>query len=168
MTQSSISTARRLQYAAGYLALGLVADAEAELDAIEGEDRKSDEVLELTIDLHSARQNWDLAVTAAQEYVHRQPDDPKGWISWAFALRRLKSIADAEQILLLAEKRIGSTCALVHYNLACYRCLAGDTAGALEALSLAVQLDPANAKSAVEDADFASIRSDERFTAIVA
>ena len=160
MTQSSISTARRLQYAAGYLALGLVADAEAELDAIEGEDRKSDEVLELTIDLHSARQNWDLAVTAAQEYVHRQPDDPKGWISWAFALRRLKSIADAEQILLLAEKRIGSTCALVHYNLACYRCQLGGTDGAMTRLRTACRMDPHWKAAALNDPDLATLKNE--------
>jgi len=54
------------------------------------------------------------------------------------------------------------------YNLACYRCLAGDAAGSLEALGFAIQLASENAKVAVEDADLASIGSDAKFLAITA
>ncbi len=54
------------------------------------------------------------------------------------------------------------------YNLACYRCVAGDLRGAIEALGFAVRIAPENAKAAVEDSDFAAIRGDERFIAITA
>ncbi|MEO6005862.1 MAG: hypothetical protein ABIZ04_25805 [Opitutus sp.] len=155
-----ISTSRRLQYTEGYLSLGMLDEAAAELDAVTSEDQGSDEVLELTIDLHSARHHWDRAVTAAQEYVRRQPDDPKGWISWAFALRRLTNITDAEQVLLQAESRIGTTCALVHYNLACYRCQLGDRAGALQRLAVACRMEAHWKRAALEDPDLAPLKKE--------
>jgi predicted Zn-dependent protease len=160
MPRPLISTPRRLQYAQGYLALGLMAEAAAELESITVEDRLSDEVLEITIDLHSMRQDWQHAVTAAEEYVRRHPDKPKGWISWAFALRRLKSIPDAELVLLEGEKRIGGTCALIHYNLACYRCQLGDRAGALQRLAIACRMEPHWKTAGLEDPDLASLRDD--------
>ena len=106
------------------------------------------------------QQRWDLAVTAAQEYAQRHPLEPKGWISWAFALRRLKSIPDAELILLEGEKRIGGTCALIHYNLACYRCQLGDRAGALQRLAVACRMDPHWKTAALDDPDLASLKDD--------
>jgi predicted Zn-dependent protease len=160
MTRPLISTSRRLEYAQGYLTLGLVAEATAELEAISAEDRLSDEVLEVTIDLHSMQQQWDLAVIAAQEFARRHPDDPKGWISWAFALRRLKNIPEAELILLEGEKRIGGTCALIHYNLACYRCQLGDRTGALQRLTLACSMEPHWKTAALDDPDLTPLKDE--------
>ena len=158
MTRPPISTARRVEYAQGYLTLGMVAEAASELELIAAEDRRSDDVLEITIDLHSMRQHWELAATAAEEYARRHPDEPKGWIAWAFALRRWKNIPEAEQVLLEAEKRIGVTCGLVHYNLACYRCQLGDTVGALQRLATACRLDPHWKTAALEDPDLAPLK----------
>ena len=107
------------------------------------------------------------AVDAARRVTELAPAWAEGWFELATdykALGRLAEAIDAVARCVKLEPNQGDG----WYNLACYRCLAGDVAGALEALSLAVQLDPTNARSAVEDGDFASIRSDERFIAIVA
>lgn len=160
MTNPPISTARRLEYVQGYLSLGMVNDAAAELDLINARDQESDEVLEITIDLYSMRQDWERAVTAARDYAQRHPGEPKGWISWAFALRRFKSIAEAELVLLQAEQQIGATCALVHYNLACYRCQLGDRAGALHRLARACRMDPHWKSAALKDPDLDPIRDE--------
>jgi tetratricopeptide (TPR) repeat protein len=107
------------------------------------------------------------ALDAALRVTELAPEWPEGWFELATdykALGRLGEAIDAVARCVKLEPNQGDG----WYNLACYRCLAGDTPGALDALSLAVQLDPANARNAVEDGDFASIRSDERFTAIVA
>jgi predicted Zn-dependent protease len=159
MSAPLISTSRRLQYAQGYLALGMLKEAREELAAIEPADQTSDDVLESTIDLHSAAHDWKRAADAAEELTRRQPDDPKGWISWAFATRRLKSIGEAETILLEAEKRVGATCALVHYNLACYRCQLGDAQGAMQRLATACRMDSHWKSAALEDPDLAPLRS---------
>ena len=155
-----ISTQRRLEYVYGYLTLGLLEEAAAELDLIEGQDRLSDTVLELAMDVYSLQQKWDLAVTAAQSYAGQNPDEAKGWISWAYALRRLKSIPDAEAVLLEGEKHIGSSCALIHYNLACYRCQLGDTAGAMERLTTACRMEPQWKVAALGDPDLAALKDE--------
>jgi predicted Zn-dependent protease len=155
-----IPTSRHLEYIHGYLALGLVEEAAVELELIVNEDRHSDEVLEISIDVYSLQKRWTAAVAAAQEFTRRHPEEAKGWISWAFALRREKSIPDAEAILLEGEKRIGSTCALIHYNLACYRCQLGDHAGALERLATACRMEPQWKAAALNDPDLEPIRDD--------
>jgi predicted Zn-dependent protease len=155
-----ISTERRVEYAQGFLTLGLVEEAAEELDHISPADRDQDAVLEVMIDLHSMRERWDLAVSAAERYTQRHPDEPKGWISWAFALRRWKTIAEAESILLQAEQRIGETCALVHYNLACYRCQQSDLPGALQRLSIACRMDRHWKTAALKDPDLAPLKNE--------
>ncbi|MEO7600016.1 MAG: hypothetical protein ABIV50_13850 [Opitutus sp.] len=159
MTSPQISTVRRLQYAEGYLALGMLKEAREELSAIAPADQASDDVLEATIDLHSTALEWKQAAAAAEELTRRQPDEAKGWIAWAFAIRRLKSIPDAETILLEAEKRIGTTCALVHYNLACYRCQLGDSVGSMQRLATACRMEPKWKSAALQDPDLAPLKS---------
>jgi predicted Zn-dependent protease len=155
-----ISTQRHLEYTQGYLMLGLVEEAAAELELIPDQDALSDNVLEVAIDVYSMQQRWNSAVTAAQEYARRNPDEPKGWISWAFALRRLKSIQEAEAVLLEGEKRVGNTCALIHYNLACYRCQLGDKSGAMERLTTACRMEPVWKQSALADPDLAPLKDE--------
>jgi hypothetical protein len=53
----------------------------------------------------------------------------------------------------------------LHYNLACYAALAGESERALEHLNRAVQGDPDVRSWAATDADLDSIRSDARFPA---
>jgi hypothetical protein len=59
--------------------------------------------------------------------------------------------------------------AATYYNLACFRALAGDPDGALDALERAADMDAeAVRKWAENDSDLDSIRDDPRFTALVA
>jgi adenylate cyclase len=54
--------------------------------------------------------------------------------------------------------------AATYYNLACFRALAGDPAGALDALERAAEMDAeAVRKWAENDSDLDSIREDPRF-----
>src|SRR4051812_12423082 len=122
----SISTAHRVRYANGYMELGMMNEAAEELESVEPRDRALPAVIEAWIDLHMSGEQWAFAAVVAQELTQKCPNEPKGWISWAFSIRRLDGLLEAEAILLEAEKRIGASCALVHYNLACYRCVSGD------------------------------------------
>lgn len=55
-----------------------------------------------------------------------------------------------------------------HYNLACFRALAGDREGALAALGRAAEIDPDAVRTWSEsDTDLDSIRDDPRFTAML-
>jgi tetratricopeptide (TPR) repeat protein len=95
------------------------------------------------------------------------PMSAEAWFDLATdleALGRLPEAIDAVARCVALEPGQGDG----WYNLACYRALVGDADGALEALGLAVRIAPANARLAVDDADFATIRSDPRFLAATA
>jgi hypothetical protein len=54
--------------------------------------------------------------------------------------------------------------AATHYNLACFRALAGDPEGALDALERAAEMDPESVRTwGKNDSDLDSIRDDPRF-----
>jgi len=56
--------------------------------------------------------------------------------------------------------------AATHYNLACFRALAGDKDGALSSLERAFEMEPDSVRKWAEgDSDLGSIRDDERFPA---
>lgn len=107
------------------------------------------------------------AADAGEKIIALAPQWSTGWYELAtdyFATGRLaEAIATVEHFIKLEPNQGDGW-----YNLACYRCAAGDRDGAIAALDLAVGLAPENARIAVDDTDFAPIRSDPRFIAITA
>ena len=154
-----ITTARRVEYARGYLELGLLAEAARELALISAKEKGAVEVIEVHVELYTRAKRWSAAAALAEKVVQAKPDEPGGWISWAYATRRDQDISSAEQILLRAEKRLGGTCGMIHYNLACYRCQQGDLEGAKERLTIACRLEPIWKTAALEDADLVPLKS---------
>jgi hypothetical protein len=155
-----ISTRRRLEFASGYLALGMLTEASDELEAIEGGDRLLPEVLAVRSDLHMEARQWDLLLVVARELARLRPNPDKGWIGWAFALRELKRIGEARAVLLEAEPIHGKKCALMHYNLACYCCLLGDQAEAKKRLRIACRMDQHWKEAALDDQDLKAMWDD--------
>jgi len=160
MNRPSIPTVRRVQYARGFLELGMFAAAAKELDAIEGVARIGAEVMELQVDLHMAARHWELVVAMAQEFTARHPVEPQGWISRAFALRELGCIREAKAVLLQAEPVHGKTCAVLHYNLACYHCLLGEMQQARDRLSQACKMGKTWKREARSDPDLKALWND--------
>ena len=152
-----ISTRRHLQYAAGFLDLGMIPDAARELDAIVRADRDTPEVLTVRIDLHMHAKQWKPVCTVAAKLVSAEPGNDKGWISWAFALRELGRIEKARQVLIEALPLHEKTCDVLHYNLACYECLLGNLPEALDYLSVAMQRDQHWKAEAIDDPDLEAL-----------
>jgi predicted Zn-dependent protease len=155
-----IPTSRHLQFASGYIGLGMLSEASDELEAIEGEDRLSAEVMAVRCDFHMAAKQWDLLVAVSHELTRQKPELPKGWLNWAYALRELNRVPEAKWVLLEAERIHGEACGLVNYNLACYCCLLGDQTAAKEWLSRACKLDAHWKKAALDDKDFKAMWDD--------
>jgi tetratricopeptide (TPR) repeat protein len=155
--RSSISTAKRLEYAEGYIGLGLIKEASAELDAIDGDDRMSMKVLRVRIDLYMEAKQWDMVVTMARQVAEIAPADEQIWISWAYALRELQLIKDAEAVLLRAEKDYGHKSAILNYNLACYACLQGCHEEANKRLKRAIRLDKRFEDAWAQDPDLKAL-----------
>jgi tetratricopeptide (TPR) repeat protein len=93
------------------------------------------------------------------------PDDIHIWISLGWCYKRTNNIELAIHSLKEA-LAIEPGEALLHYNLACYWCLAGDKDQALDFLSSALEIDP-NYRDLVDgEADFDPIREDPDFLAL--
>lgn len=146
-------TRRHLEFAAGYLALGMLAEASDELEAIEGEDRLLPEVLFVRSDLYMKAEQWDLLLAVARELARKTPKHQEGWVGWAYALRALNRVEEARAVLLEAEPIHGETCDVLHYNLACYACLLNDQAEAKRRLSMACKMGRRWKKIALDDED---------------
>ncbi|MDB6169162.1 MAG: repeat-containing protein [Verrucomicrobia bacterium] len=148
-----IPTRRHLEFAAGYLELGMLVEAMEELEAIHADDRLSAPVMRLRADLYLQARQWDLLLAVSQELTRQHPDDERGWIHSAYALRELDRVVEAKAILLEAEPRHGPVSGLLHYNLACYHCLLGEIPEAKTRLAIACRLSAGWRKAALDDPD---------------
>jgi len=152
-----IPVRRRVEYGRGYLELGLLKEAEAELDAIPENEQSDLNVLEVRVDLHMELKHWVRVIGTAQLVCTQRPTNERAWIAWAYALRELQRIEEAKAVLLRAEALHGAKCGVLHYNLACYYCLLGDLKEAERRLKRACILDQSWREAALQDLDLKAL-----------
>lgn len=150
----------RLSHIRGYIELGMVAEAAAELQQIPASSAGEDEVLAVQLEFLQEVREWPHAVKVATELVHRHPEEAGWWIALAYATRRAESIHAAEAILLEAEKRHAAD-ATIQFNLGCYAAQTGQLLAARARVQRAVELDPHFAEAAKTDPDLAPLRQTE-------
>ena len=148
---------RRLSYAQGYLELGMVAEAAAELAQIPDAEREALAVIAVRLAVLQEQKNWPALCALAGDFVRRSPQEPAAWVTWAYATRRTDSLAAAERILLEAEQRHPSD-PTIQFNLGCYACQRGDLVAARQRVDRAIELEPKFVKSAATDPDLAALR----------
>ncbi len=149
---------RRLSHARGYLELGMLDEAEAELDRIPPPLGEEVEVLAVRLAIFQERQNWPALRDLARLLVARSPGEAAGWVTWAYAVRRADSLAEAEKILLAAETQHPEE-PTIQFNLGCYACQRGDLAAARLRVDRAIALEPRFADAAKTDPDLAPLRA---------
>lgn len=152
-----ISTQRRLEYFSGFIQLGLLDEAAAELEAVVSSDRFFPEVLLARIELHMETKAWDAVIELSRAVTTAHPARERAWITLAFALREQQRIAEARDVLLAADVLHGAECALLHYNLACYYSLLGDQVTAKERLRRACKMDKSWKVEALHDTDLSAL-----------
>lgn len=148
---------RRLLAASGYLDLGMLSDAAAELALLPAEEQMNPVVVALRVDVHMASREWAAGAELSAGMVEREPEIPGWWINYAYCTRRAESVERAEQILLDAQARHPRE-AMIVYNLACYASVTGRLAEARERLDRAIALDAQVEVLAREDEDLAPLR----------
>jgi predicted Zn-dependent protease len=151
---------RRLSYAQGYLELGMIAEAAAELEAIPASSDEGLDILGLRVAVLQEQKNWPALQQAAAEFVRRRPEEASGWVTWAYAMRRAESLDAAEQILRAGE-RLHPHEATIQFNLGCYACQRGDLAEARNRVDRAIVLDENFRALAATDSDLAPLRAAE-------
>jgi len=150
----------RLAHVRGYLGLGMIEDASAELDQVPPDLARATEVLALRVLVLQEQAKWPTLVSVASELVLRQPMEPGWWIAWAYAVRRSQTLDAAEAILLEGERKHPRE-ATIQFNLGCYACLRGDLTEARRRVDQALSLDPSFRDVAMSDPDLAPLRASE-------
>ena len=149
---------RRISYAQGYLALGMVAEAAAELERLPPADAQRPEALAVRLAVLHEQEKWNEVRDLARELVGHTPTEPALWVSWAYATRRAESLEAAEKILREAAVHHPGE-ATIQFNLGCYACLRGDLKLARAHVDRAIALDAKFAQLAATDPDLASLRA---------
>lgn len=142
----------------GYIELGLIAQAAAELRAIPPAERSLPEVLPARMAVLQAQEKWGPLRHAARAWVKHEPEEPAGWVTWAYATRRAVSLEAAERILLEAVQRHPRE-ATIHFNLGCYASLRGDQEAARRHVARAIGLEKSFVELAKTDPDLAGLRA---------
>ncbi len=134
-------------------------DAWAELELLPPALRTIESVIELRVEILLKLERWKVARFVAKSQAKRFPENPTWWLQWASTFSHERLIKDARAVLLEAVQRLPS-CALIHYNLACYAALLGDRQEAKARLSRAFALDYNLREMTLEDPDLAAILAD--------
>ena len=154
-----IPTRKHLDYALGYIELGLFPEAREELTRITATDRELPPVLGVLLELAMAEEAWPAVLSLAPQVADADPSNERPWIAWAYALRERGQITEARDVLLRGAPAITEPSVLVDYNLACYFCLLGDLPEARRRLALVFVREPAWKKEAGRDPDLAAIHA---------
>lgn len=146
-----------LDYSAGWLALGLTAEAAAELDGIAPTERDALPIRRRRAEIALAAHDWAAAAAAWDALRILAPEDPETWINAAYALRRHAGIPAARAVLLAARERHPRE-GTIHFNLACYAAQLGELAVARDHLVDACRIAPGFRAMAREDPDLEPLR----------
>jgi hypothetical protein len=112
-----------LSHALGWLGLGNVAEARAELTHIGPARQNHPDFLEVRWLICAREQNWEEGLQVARSLLVAAPDRSSGWLHQAYALRRAKNggLRKAWEALLPAFDLFPKE-PIICYNLACYAC----------------------------------------------
>ena|SRR2546422_10725843 len=109
--------------AVGWLELGNVGEARAELERISSGLRQHPDVLEIQWSLCAREERWDEGLQIARALLHTAPERSSGWLHQAYALRRVRegTVKKAWHALLPAFDKFPKD-PIICFNLACYAC----------------------------------------------
>jgi predicted Zn-dependent protease len=156
-----IAAEKHIAYALGYLQLGLLVAAREELAALTPEARVSAPALATRLEIAMAEETWAEVVALAPDVVRANSAEERPWICWAYALRELQRVEEAQRTLLAGARLIKKPSTLVPYNLACYACLLGELPEARRLLDAVIAREKHWAEEARHDPDLAALFSAE-------
>ena len=148
-----------LRAASGWIGLGDLDSARAELSQISPWQRLHPEVLLVHGEFFFADEDWEALVELSVVLLEKFPKQEPLWIQRSYALHELQRTQEAFDQLLPATRKFRKSW-LVRYNLACYCARLGNPAEALRLLCTAMELaNVAQIKAmALDDPDFAELR----------
>jgi tetratricopeptide (TPR) repeat protein len=154
----TLSAARHIEAADGWLDLGDWQSANEEPERITPRLRAHPTVLEMRFRVYSAAKHLELALEVPEALVALTPHEENAWINRSYLLHDLKRTQEAYDLLLPVLDKFKNEW-VIPYNLACYKCQLGDHARAKELLALAYERGDAEEIKlmALDDADLAPL-----------
>lgn len=133
-----------LSAALGWLGLGNLEEAEAEMQRLSIAASRHPEALEFVWLLQSRREDWTAAAATAKSLKKAAPDQAQGWIHYSYALRRAEGggLKASWKALLPAYEKFPAE-PVIPYNLACYACQMNRLEDAREWLGKALKIEEA-------------------------
>jgi len=115
--------AHYLLHAVGWIELGNLAEAKAELTHVQPSLQQHPDVLEVRWWICAEDNQWEDGLQVARALMHKAPERSSGWLHQAYALRRVPNggLQQAWQALLPAFEKFPRT-EMIAYNLSCYAC----------------------------------------------
>ena len=143
-----------LSAAVGWLQLGNLVEAKAELGQISPALATHGDVLEVKLLIQIEEKNWATSLQTARSLIETQPDRALGWLHQAYALRRLPEggLQAAWDALLPAAERFPKE-PILPYNLSCYACQLGKLDEARQLLRRAFQIGDKHRMKTMAQAD---------------
>ena len=129
-----------LSAAIGWVELGNMPEATAELERLSPAARNHPGALEVRWVISAEEKDWSKGLTVANTLLEANPLDPTGWLHRAYALRRVKEggLKAAWEALLPAFEKFPRE-STIPYNLSCYACQMGQLEEARAWLQRAVK-----------------------------
>ena len=131
---------RILLAAQGYLELGMVEEALAELSSFSGPFDQDPDIVELRLHIQMQGERWNDALTSAEELLRITPDAVPAFIHGAFALHEMGRTSEARDLLLKGPPVLKND-PTFHYNIGCYEAVLGNKESALQSLQLSFAID---------------------------
>ena len=150
---------RALLAAQGYMELGMVDEALAEISSLTSCQMRDAVIVELRLHILMQGEQWDEALATAEELLRITPDAVPAFIHGAFALHELGRTSEARDLLLKGPPVLLKD-PTFHYNIACYEAVLGNRESALRSLSKSFALDETFRDLARRDPDLEAIREE--------
>ncbi len=150
---------RALLAAQGYLELGMVEEALAELVAVQTPAISDPDLIELRLHILMQGGRWSDALASAEELLRLNSSALPAYIHGAFALHELGRTAEARDLLLRGPEVFGMD-PTYHYNIGCYEAVLGNWESAKRSLEKSFTLDETYRDFAKQDPDLEAIRAE--------
>lgn len=150
---------RALLAAQGYLELGMVEEALAELVAVQTPAITDPDLIELRLHILMQGGRWSDALASAEELLRLNSSALPAYIHGAFALHELGRTAEARDLLLRGPEVLRKD-PTFHYNIGCYEAVLGNCDSAIQSLEKSFALDETYRDFAKQDPDLEAIRAE--------
>ena len=150
---------RALLAAQGYLELGMVEEALAELVAVQSPMISDPDLIEMRLHILMQGGRWSDALASAEELLRLNSSALSAYIQGAFALHELGRTTEARDLLLRGPQVLRND-PTFHYNIGCYEAVLGNCDSAMRSLKKSFALDETYRDFAKQDPDLEAIRAE--------